>query len=456
MRLAHLVLLFLLFVHPVFAQDTILIQYIRQGLENNLALKQKEFSLEKSILELREARGKFLPSIGIEARYSRAGGGRIIEFPVGDLMNPVYDAINLTRIQTGQTALPFPELNNEIIPFLRKEEHDTKVRAVQTVFQPALYFNQKIKADLKNASMQDMQVYKRELILEMKRGYMNYLKMVKIVELYEKTRGLLNENLRVSRKLVENGLATREVEYRAKAELSRIDQDLEEARKNQSLAQSCFNHLLNRPLDTVIECTTNPFQNAEPGLDIESLTEAAIARREELKQLREYVEVATHSQGLAGSAYLPGVVVVADYGFQGEEYRFAQKDDYWMVSGVMQWNLFNGFQDDARRQQAEIEKQKLLALIKETERRIELQTREAWLNLEVSGKARITSEDRLAAARESYLIVSRKYEQRRAPHIEYLDAQNALTAAEVAEIISKYDHFIRLAEVERAAALWEF
>lgn len=35
-------------------------------------------------------RGMFLPSVSIEARYSRAGGGKIIEFPVGDLMNPVY------------------------------------------------------------------------------------------------------------------------------------------------------------------------------------------------------------------------------------------------------------------------------------------------------------------------------------------------------------------------------
>ena len=39
----------------VFAENSILEKYIAEGLDNNLALKQKEFSLKKSILELRES-----------------------------------------------------------------------------------------------------------------------------------------------------------------------------------------------------------------------------------------------------------------------------------------------------------------------------------------------------------------------------------------------------------------
>jgi len=456
MQKAAFLFLFILFFDLAFGQESILNKYIQEGLESNLSLKQKEFSLQKSTLELREARGKFLPSIAIDARYSRAGGGRTIEFPVGEIVNPVYDAINSTRIATGQNPIPFPHLDNEIIPFLRKKEHETKIRAIQPLFQPALYYNHKLKSDLKNVSMFEVQIYKRELIVEIKRAYFNYLKSVQVVILYENTLGLLNENLRVSQKLFDNGIATKEVVYRAQAELSKIEQEFEEASENKTLAQSYFNHLLNKPLGQPIENLNIMSNLPSESLDIDALKNAALTNREELKQLEEYIEVASHTKGIAGSSYLPGVVVVADYGFQGEEYQFKKDDDYWMVSGILQWNLFNGFQDESKRQMAEIEKQKMLTTLHETESLICLQAQESYHNMKVAAKARITAENRLKAARESFKLINKKYEQGMAPHIEFIDARNAMTSAEVVNILSKYDFFIRSAEMERVAGLWKF
>src|ERR1700733_8419491 len=36
-----------------------------------------------------QARALYLPSLDLNARYSRGSGGRTIDFPVGDLLNPV-------------------------------------------------------------------------------------------------------------------------------------------------------------------------------------------------------------------------------------------------------------------------------------------------------------------------------------------------------------------------------
>lgn len=456
MQRGILVFLHILFFNLVTAQESILQEYIQQGLASNLTIKQKEFSLEKSILELREARGKFLPSIGLEARYSKAGGGRTIEFPVGDLMNPVYEAINLTRIQASQMPIPFPELENRIIPFLREEEHETKIRAIQPVFQPALYFNQKIKSELQDIQTLDLQVYKRELINDIKRSYYNYLKTVQVVILYKNTLSLLKENLRVSQRLFENGQATKEVIYRAQAELSKIEQELAEALRNNVLASAYFNHLLNRPLDQEIKLSEERSFRLLEGMILEEVRDASLRNREELKQLKEYINVASSSKAIAITTYFPGVVLVADYGFQGKEYRFKKEDDFWMVSGILQWNFFNGFQDDCKRQLAEVEKQKLQSTLEETEQLIRLQAQEAYYNLDVARQGWLTSEDRLKAARESYNLVSKKFEEGLTPHIEFIDARNTLTSAEVFNIISKYDYFIRSAELERVAALWKF
>jgi outer membrane protein TolC len=127
-----------------------------------------------------------------------------------------------------------------------------------------------------------------------------------------------------------------------------------------------------------------------------------------------------------------------------------------MVSGILQWNLFNVFQDKSKRQLAEIEKQKIQTTLLETKRLILLQAQESNYNLRVAAKARITAEDRLTAARASFNLVSKKYQQGLGSHIEFIDARNAMTSAEYSNIISKYDYFIRSAEMERVAGLWEF
>ena len=50
-------------VQCVLAQSP-LDEYIRLGLENNLSLKQKEISYQRSLEVLKEAKGLFYPNIG--------------------------------------------------------------------------------------------------------------------------------------------------------------------------------------------------------------------------------------------------------------------------------------------------------------------------------------------------------------------------------------------------------
>ncbi len=61
--------------------DDILESYIQEGLQSNLALKQQDFILQQNLQALHEVRGSFLPSISLEARYSRAGGGARHQHP---------------------------------------------------------------------------------------------------------------------------------------------------------------------------------------------------------------------------------------------------------------------------------------------------------------------------------------------------------------------------------------
>ncbi len=164
--------------------------YIQKALNSNLALLQQNFSYQKSKYALKEARGKFLPSLSIQARYSRAGGGRQIEFPIGDLVNPMHQSLNQLL---GQNVFP-GNLPNEQIPFLRKEEQETKISLVLPILQPKIWYNYKIKSLMEDSEYKKKKMFMRQLVAEVKTAWYKYLQSAEVVKLYLQTQNLMQEN----------------------------------------------------------------------------------------------------------------------------------------------------------------------------------------------------------------------------------------------------------------------
>ncbi|MBN2104944.1 TolC family protein [bacterium] len=436
----------------LFGQAAVLDEYLHIALKQNLALQEKTFSLQQSIAALKEARGMFLPSVSLEARYSRAGGGREISIPVGDLMNPVYKALNQLYAESGKTA-GFPEnIPNVSEPFLREKEHETKIRFIQPVFQPGIYHNYKIKQDLLDIERASRNIYARHLVADVKTAYFNYLKAGQIVTLFKETELLLQENLRISQSLFENEKVTQAVVYRAEAELHAFHQQQANAEKNRDLSRSYFNFLLNRPLDTSI-IKSNTIEGAgRQFLTPEEAEYQAIIRREELLQLNKAIEIADHQTGLARSGFLPGITAVLDYGYQGEDYKFGPQDDYWMANLVASWNLFHGFQDKYKIDQEKYQKKQRQIQLEALKTQIQLQVRETCHNLQVALKNIEAAHARKKAAKKSFLIVKRQFQEGMASHIEFIDARNTQTQADVNAIVAQYDYCIQLAEYEKITA----
>jgi outer membrane protein len=432
------------------AGNPILEKYIQEALQNNLALKQQDFSLQKSLASLKEARGLFFPSINISARYSRAGGGRQIDMPIGDLVNPIYQTLNeILQQDRFPTNIP-----NQTVPFLREKEHDTKVSLYQPIFQPEILYNYKIRENISDIQKANKQVYIRQLVADVKEAYFTYLKTIQIVDLLNNTKDLLDENLRLSKALFSNQKATKEIVYRAEADLSNLEQKISDAIKNEDLARSYFNLLLNRSFtDKIEEYPEEDLPNTDLP-DLESAEQKALNDREELTQLYQAIEVAENSTKLSKSNFFPKIFAAVNYGFQGTEYKFTKDDDYWMASGVLQWNLFNGYQDKARIQQTTLEKKRLESQLEEAKRKIVLQVKETFQNMTVAQKSLQSASDRVKSSRKSFDIIDNKYQLGMSPQIEYLDARNTYIEAEINHIITKYDYFIYQAKFERASAIY--
>ncbi len=431
------------------AQNNILEKYINEGLQSNLTLKQKQYSYEKSIQVLKEAKGMFFPNLSLNARYSVADGGRMIDFPVGDMLNPVYSTLNQLT-QTNQ----FPQIENEQIPFLRPTEQETKLRLVQPLFNPQIYYNSKIKSELTNAERADVESYKRELVAEIKIAYFNYLKTVQVLKLTDKTSELLKENTRVNERLFANDKITIDNVYRSRAELSKLDKSIAEAVKYNKSAKAYFNFLLNKPLELEIEILDEkklaPF---EKGLQFSQ--EYAINIREELDMIKSYKNANDYNLKMNKFNKTPNLTAVVDYGFQGEEYKFTSDDDFVMASFVLSWDLFKGFQNNAKIQQATINRQIIETQYKEAENRVRLQVLDLYYEVESVEKAIIAAKQERFSSAKSFEIINKKYNAGQANLIEFIDARTTMTNAEINLIIATYDYQIKYAKFERAACLYE-
>jgi len=64
--------------------------YVAEALANNLGLAGQALDVEQARSRLAEVRGALQPRLDLMARYSRADGGRTIDFPTGDLLNGAY------------------------------------------------------------------------------------------------------------------------------------------------------------------------------------------------------------------------------------------------------------------------------------------------------------------------------------------------------------------------------
>ncbi len=423
------------------AQNVTLEGYVREGLRSNLALQQRNFDYQKSQAALRAARGLFLPSLTLSGRHSHLAGGVL---DLGELINPVYATLNHLL-----QAEAFPRGLDLRLPLQR----ETKVTLTQPLFNPAIYYNYQAHAHLREAEAAQVQSFRRQLVADIKNAYFNYARAVRVEELYQKTIPLLEENLRVNESLAANHKVTAEAVYRARAELSEVEQKLAAAGQQRAAAGQYLNFLLNRSWDTPIVLIPDSLLAIEMA-PVTAPAATAPPHREELHQLRAGLFAAQAAVKATTSRFLPVIGLGLDYGFQGNRYDFSASQDFLVISLVAEWNLFNGFQDAARRQQAQAEAGRLESRLAELQQQIDLQVRTAYQDLQVAQRAIATANDRLASAEQSFAVVAKKYALGSAAQIEYLDARTTYTNAGINQILTTYDYYLKHAQYERVAALY--
>lgn len=415
-------------------------RYIKIGLENNEVIKQKNFDISKSLFALQEAKSMFYPSVGLIANYTIADGGRTIDIPIGDMLNPVYSTLNQI---TNSNA--FPSLKNQSVLINPNNFYDVKLHTIMPLLNYEIIYNKKIKTQQAALQKIELEIYQRELVKDIKIAYYKYLQSVQGIRIYENALSIVKENQRINRSLFKNDKINRTAVLRSDNEVTRIQAGLETAINTSKSAKSYLNFLLNQKLDTEIDIDENIVLPTE-------LIAENTSGREELKQLGEAKNINENVYELTRSNWFPKLGGFADLGFQDFDFRVDKSSRYYFAGLSLEWNIFSGNKNKYKLKQVHEDRKKIDSQIDNVKQQLLLQFEVAQNNLRSALEQYQSDNQQKETAKKYNDDVTKLYKQGLAIYIELLDAQNQVVNTQLNANIALYNSWIAYAELERANA----
>ena len=449
---------------PAPSVDAVVAQLVRESLASNLQAQSAEATVAQRLAALDQARARYLPALDLDGRYTRADGGRTIDFPLGDLLNPVYATLNQLLVQQGQSP-QFGTVGNQRFSLLRTREQETKLTLTQPLYDariPAAVAASRAQFD--GASL-GLAAFRAQLARDVRQAYYRWLRARDTVTILDATAELTRSNLRVNESLYRNGKITRDLVYRAEADLLEIEQQRLDAANRQQLAQSYVNLLRNAPFDQAMpaaavsdddivrQAADLGLRLREPALDLQPLQQTAADSRAEIAQLDAGVAAANASQRIARAAFKPRLVFAVEGGIQGEDYGFTADDRYVLASVLLRFNVFNGGADRAGLRSALAATSELRANRDYLEQQIRLQVQSALQSVRVAQASLVTAAKRLEAAEGSFKIAAKKRDLGQINQTEFIDARRLLTDARLNLNVTRFEALASLAELEYAVGL---
>ena len=436
----------MLVCHSAFPQN-ILDGYIAEALKNNEGVKQQQFQLDKSLQALNEARTLFLPSVSLLGTYNLAAGGRTIDIPVGDLMNPVYGTLNeLTHSNN------FPMLQNESILLNPNNFYDAKFRTSMPLIDAEVYYNKQIKKQSISLQQASVNVYKRALVKDVKEAWYRYYQAIQSIAIYRDALSLVEKNITVNESLLHNGVRNSTALTRAQTEKQKVEAQIAEAENNSRNAKAYFNFLLNKPLTA--EITNDSTITAPATSPTLSTADKSVSGREELQQISVKENLYGLNKKLEQAHMIPKLNTFIDLGSQGFNWTVNDQSRYYFFGVNLQWDLFAWGQHNYRIKQAQIDISTTQLEYDQTEKAFQLQLDQSVNNYNkaVSNYSSASAQKQLAE--KYYTDQLRAYKAGQLLYIELLDAENQLTTAQLQLSLAYANVRIAEAETERNLATY--
>jgi outer membrane protein TolC len=416
--------------------------YVQLAFASNHSIRQQQVLLQRDLTALQEAKRLYVPAVNLTGTYTLAGGGRTIDFPLGDLLNPAYSTLN--RL-TGSDA--FPPLRNQRIQLNPNNFYDIHARTTYPLVNAEIRYNEQIKRQQADLQSIEIDLFKRELAKEVKVAYYRYLQTTEAIRIYENALTLVQESQRVNRALFNNQKVNRTSVVRSANEVTRIGAQVAVAQQTQHSAQAYLNFLLNRPAYTAIDPDVLTNVPTPP-----TLADTTVSGREELAKLRQAQAINTSLVALAATYRKPKINLFADLGAQAFDFSLNRYSPYYLAGLTFDLPLFSAGRNALKVTQAKLDGEALDANTRYVTEQLRLQITTATNSLLAALTQYGAAQSQVVASQQNYRDLQQLYREGQVLYVELLDAQNQVIADQLQVNISRFDAWVKQAELERATA----
>jgi outer membrane protein TolC len=433
--------LLLLFALPVFGQKSVLDEYVATAFQQNITLQQKTIQVEKAMIALKTAQSLYQPTVAFQGGYQSGQGGRSIAFPVGDLLNPVYSTLNAL---TKSTA--FPQIANVETNFFPRDFYDVKVQTTMPLYNKDISYNKQIQEQSISLQREDVSLYKRELVKQIKTAYYQYLLSLGLQKVYDNALNLAIEGKKVNEKLLANGKGLPAYLLRSDSEIANIQAQMADAAKQSQAAQMYFNFLLNRELRAEIRID---FEVEKALAAVYTVTPGA---REELSLLSKSIGLQETVLKMNEAFYLPKLNGFVNLGSQSTLGNINSKSAYYFLGLQMDIPIFTGKRNLYKIKQTQLD-------IASAKNAYDLSSKQFNMAAEIAQKNVQSSLVSFQASTKSYeaasaylRLIEKGYKEGVSTYLETVDARNQWMNATINYQLKQFNVLIAAAAYEREAA----
>ena len=417
--------------------QAILDQYVKQAIDQNLSVDEKQALERKQEYALEHAGKLGGPEADFLTTYTVAYKGRNIELPLGDLLNPVYSALNdITGTQN------FPPVANQEFNFLPNNFYDARFRITQPILQPEIKYNKLIKKE--EVTLAELQTDEtiRDLTQQVKTAYIQWMRASESILIMDQGLTLLNENKRITESLIKNGQAIPSALMRIQSDIEHLNALRQKSISNQINAASHFNFLLNRPGGT--EILPDVF-NGVPVMP----TQYDLSGREELQQIQTGKKIQELALQLEEKQHAPTLGLQLDLGSQA----FAADWGGYVLGGVqLEIPIWDNKKSQLKQKEWRAQLEATEANYEWTKNACDVQMGVEIENLRSDIELYNSFTDLLSSNQRFYDETVRRYKEGLSNYIELLDARTEVTSTQLEQNLAKYQSWLRQVNIERMAA----
>lgn len=377
----------------------------RRAMENDQALAAVASETEATRADERAARAARWPVIQASAGYTRLGTAPALDVSGQGLSfrsPPIFDEDDFVS-SAAQVRLPL----------YAGGQISAGIAAARSNRIAAEATEQSSRAALK---------------LDVARAYVGVLRARRALEAAESSVASLAAHVADVEQMVERELVPRADLLAARVAFANAEHARVRAANDLQIAHAAYNRRLGEPLDRSVDLDeripTDPTLARQP---VEALIERALASRSELQAMAAQADALASQAEAQLAALRPRIELTGGYNYFENE--ILDREDFSMVGVGVTWNLFDGGQ--ARNRAAALRHAGRAAQLRLNDLRsmIELEVRQAWLDVKAA-RARIdASREAVAQAEENLRTARELYSVDLGTNTQVLEAISLRTAA---------------------------